>query len=148
MNAQPVRRQKVPRYPTRLEVQANPTLLEKHLPPAWKTHAEMAGLVGVLLTANACVDLAQNSGTNPTVKHAIVAPIFVHGEGRGAVGCVVVNPPVFLSEQDAMQVIREELKKAGVVLSDNKVPLHGISIPQHREVWTAYDRKVVPTSTS
>jgi hypothetical protein len=46
----------------------------------------------------------------------VVAPIFKHGEGRGSIGCVVVAPPVFLSEEEAMQIIREELAKHGVNL--------------------------------
>ncbi|MGD9128680.1 MAG: hypothetical protein PVH19_14990, partial [Planctomycetia bacterium] len=46
----------------------------------------------------------------------IVAPLFEHGEGRGAAGCVVVSPPVFLSEEEAMQIIKEELGKHGIKL--------------------------------
>jgi hypothetical protein len=57
----------------------------------------------------------------------VVAPIFEHGEGRGATGCVAVSPPEFLSEDEAMQVIREELAKqkielrAGSTLKDVKI---------------------------
>jgi hypothetical protein len=47
----------------------------------------------------------------------VVAPIFEHGEGRGATGCVVVTFPVFLSEEEAMQVIREELAEHGIDLT-------------------------------
>jgi hypothetical protein len=45
-----------------------------------------------------------------------VAPIFEHGEGRGATGCDVVVPPAFLSEEEGMQIIREELEKHGIRL--------------------------------
>ena len=48
----------------------------------------------------------------------VVAPIFEHGTGRGADGCVVVSPPVFLSEEEAVQVIREELAKQGIKLKE------------------------------
>jgi hypothetical protein len=130
MNASPVTRYKVPRYPTRLEVQADTTLLEKHMPAAWKSHAE---IVTVLLATNSCSDFAQNPAPAVINEPAVVAPIFVHGPGRGAVGCVVVNPPVFLYEQDAMQVIREELRKSGVKLSEAKVPLRAVKIPQHQQ---------------
>ena len=41
----------------------------------------------------------------------LVAPIFEHGKGRGATGCIVIAPPVFLSEEDARQAIEEELKR-------------------------------------
>lgn len=109
MKAKPAARTHVPRYPTRLEVLADPDLLKKHLPPRWKAGAEMAGAVSFLLLANAGIRGATSPASHLSVRPAVVAPIFVHGEGRGATGCEVINPPVFLSEQDAMQVIREEL---------------------------------------
>lgn len=58
-----------------------------------------------------------------------MAPIFEHGKGRSAVGCEVINPPVFLSEQDAMQVILEELKKVGITQSDAAGALSDVSVP-------------------
>jgi hypothetical protein len=147
MNSRPVTRYKTPRYPTRLEVLADHTLLEKHLPPAWKSCAEMAGVVTLLLAANSVTGVSQERMKSATGKPAVVAPIFAHGEGRGAVGCVVVNPPVFLSEQDAMQVIREQLTKAGVALSASHVALQDVVIPLYRQQWSQGDQrpKVVPT---
>jgi hypothetical protein len=147
MNARPVTRCKTPRYPTRLEVLADHTLLEKHLPPAWKSCAELAGVVTLLLATNSVTGFSREPKGGVTGKPAVVAPIFAHGEGRGAVGCVVVNPPVFLSEQDAMQVIREQLAKAGVTLSASHVALQDVVIPQYRQQWSQADRgpKVVPT---
>ena len=147
MNARPVTRYRNPHYPTRLEVLNDHTLLEKHLPPAWKSCAEMAGVVTLFLAANNCAGFSQDHMKGTTGKPAVVAPIFVHGEGRGAVGCVVVNPPVFLSEQDAMQVIREQLRKAGVALSATHVPLKDVMIPQFRQQWSQADLqpKTAPT---
>ena len=37
MEAKAVKRQATPRYPTRLEVLADRSLLEKHMPAAWKS---------------------------------------------------------------------------------------------------------------
>ncbi|MDR3675538.1 MAG: hypothetical protein P4N24_08610 [Acidobacteriota bacterium] len=147
MNSRPVSRYKTPRYPTRLEVLADHTLLEKHLPPAWKSCAEMAGVVTLLLAANNCTGYSQEDIRAVTGKPAVVAPIFAHGEGRGATGCVVVNPPVFLSEQDAMQVIREQLGKAGVTLSASHVALQDVVIPQFRQEFSqpGWNPKIVPT---
>jgi len=135
MEAKLVKRAANPRYPTRLEVLANGTLLQKHMPAAWRSCAEMASVVAILLTANSCVAEPQGSKSGKTGGAAVVAPIFEHGRGRGATGCVVVNAPVFLSEQDAMQVIREELKKAGVMLSEKGVKLSDVTIPQRVENW-------------
>lgn len=58
-----------------------------------------------------------------------VAPVFEHGTGRGATGCVVVSPPVFLSEEEGMQIIREVLAEHGVTLKSGAV-LHGVLVPQ------------------
>ncbi|MGD9127739.1 MAG: hypothetical protein PVH19_10215 [Planctomycetia bacterium] len=59
---------------------------------------------------------APTTGTQQNQNTTIVAPLFEHGEGRGAMGCVVVSPPIFLSEEEAIQVIKEELSKYGVKL--------------------------------
>ena len=58
----------------------------------------------------------------------VVAPLFEHGKGHGATGCMAISPPVFLSEDEAMQVIREELAKYGVVLKATG-PLKNVRIP-------------------
>jgi hypothetical protein len=89
----------------------------------------MAGVVTLLLAANSNMGFAKDRTKDTTGKPAVVAPIFKHGEGRGVDGCQVVTPPIFLSEQDAMQVIGEELRKAGVTLSQTKVPLKDVSAP-------------------
>lgn len=47
-------------------------------------------------------------------------PIFAHGTGRGSYGCESVAPPVFLSEEEAMQVIEEECAAQGIDLSGQK----------------------------
>ena len=47
----------------------------------------------------------------------IVAPLFERGDGRGAAGCVVVAPPVFMSEEEALTIVGEELAKYGVRLA-------------------------------
>ncbi len=131
MEPKPVKRSSAPRYPTRLEVMGNRELLEKHMPATWKSCVEMAAAATLFVTVGSC---------RFGIHQAIVAPIFEHGEGRAVAGCEVVNPPVFLSEQDAMQVVDEELAKSGLVLSDRKVKFPEISIPQRKEgesAWTA-----------
>lgn len=47
-------------------------------------------------------------------------PIFAHGTGRGSYGCESVAPPVFLSEEEAMQVIEEECAAQGIDLTGQK----------------------------
>jgi hypothetical protein len=60
-----------------------------------------------------------------------VAPIFKHGEGRGATGCVVVSPPAFLSEEEALQIVKEELAKHGVKLAAGPVLKDLTIAPRH-----------------
>ncbi|HBO43451.1 MAG TPA: hypothetical protein DD670_05880, partial [Planctomycetaceae bacterium] len=56
------------------------------------------------------------SETSPP-RVGVVAPVFEHGEGSGSTGCIVMTPPVFLSEEEAMQIIKDELAKHGIALS-------------------------------
>jgi hypothetical protein len=60
---------------------------------------------------------------------AQVAPIFPHGDGRGSFGCDAVAPPVFLSEDEARQVITEELKAAGLDAKADAQTLADVPIP-------------------
>jgi hypothetical protein len=106
MEPKPVEQSRQPGYPTRREVLAGAASLAL---------ANLAGQDIVFAGSS------EEGGT-------IVAPIFQHGEGRGATGCVVVSPPVFLSEEEAAQILREELVKHGIrlkaggTLEDVRVP--------------------------
>lgn len=93
MEPKPVQHNQQPAYPTRREV--------------------LAGAAAFALS-----NLAGRSFVfaESETGEITVAPVFAHGEGRGAVGCIVVSPPVFLSEEEGMQVLREELAKHGVEL--------------------------------
>ena len=62
-------------------------------------------------------DSAENSANN---AKPLDIPIFAHGTGRGSYGCESVAPPVFLSEEEAMQVIEEECAAQGIDLSGQK----------------------------
>jgi hypothetical protein len=87
-------------------------------PPAYPTRREvLAGVVSF-----AVVGLTEGfASAEADAKGITVAPIFQHGEGRGAGGCVVVSPPVFLSEEESMQIVKEELAKHGVQLAAGRV---------------------------
>jgi hypothetical protein len=140
MKPKPVRKYAQPKYPTRLEIAARPALLHRHQPPAWRKWPELTGAAGLFLLADmARLSAADNSpkgGPNPTQTNAvaIVAPIFQHGDGRGATGCMVMSPPVFLSEEEALQVIREEMATIGVQIRTNQTTLAGITV--ERRLWS------------
>jgi hypothetical protein len=113
MEIKPVGHVEQPGYPTRREV--------------------LAGAVSFsLLSLTKCsfVFAASEEGK------VTVAPIFKHGDGSGATGCIVMSPPVFLSEEEGMQILREELAKHGIKLKAGGT-LEGIRIPSR---WIRYER--------
>ncbi|MGD8452545.1 MAG: hypothetical protein PVJ57_12060 [Phycisphaerae bacterium] len=126
-----------PAYPTKLEVLALPRLLKAHQPPAWMANGTILAATSAFLAANVagCHSPAPTSGTQPpppSKAPAIVAPLFEHGDGRGSAGCVAVSPPVFLSEEEALQIIVEELQPHGIELSGHDVELPSV-IVKHKE---------------
>ncbi len=122
MKASPAKRYRKPKYPDKLEVLEAPAILRDHVPSTWKRSMRVTGALAIFAGAQAgmltgCISGAQ--GKHATAKHrsGMVAPIFMHGEGRGVTGCVVISPPVFLSEEEAAQVISETLAKAQITVS-------------------------------
>ncbi len=140
MKSKPVRKYASPKYPTRPEVAAQPDLLRRHLPPAWRKWPELTGAVGLFLLADPARLSAAEGSTKDSQASAqskavaIVAPVFQHGEGRGATGCIVMAPPVFLSEEEALQVIRKEMAANGVQLGTNQTTVAGITV--ERFAWS------------
>lgn len=72
----------------------------------------------------------------PILEEALV------NDGRGAFGCMCIDPPAFLSEDDALDLIRKEFAKAGLKL-DNQAPIVAdVAKPEtttHRSIKTAAD---------
>ena len=105
-----------PRYPTRREV--------------------LAGAASFALVNLAGCNFAFAESEEGKI---IVAPIFEHGEGRGVTGCVVITPPVFLSEEEGMQILREELARHGVRLKAGGT-LEGVRVPARIEKYESVDK--------
>ena len=130
-----------PSYPRHDIVLDDPSLLTAHRPNRWKKVALSAAFA--LLTGAGCgSDDSELKNTknleNPeyslnkelieidlaTTPSGLVAPIFKHGEGYGAFGCVVVSPPNYLSEAEAKEIIISVLKEYGISFKDdNKTKL-------------------------
>ncbi len=122
MDPKPVKHSRPPAYPTRRDVLAG---------------AASFALVNV--TGGSVLSAEAHAGGT------FVAPIFQHGGGIGATGCVVVSPPVFLSEEEALQVVKEELAKHGVQLTSAPV-LQDLTIAPRRTQQVEDDktsRKIV-----
>jgi hypothetical protein len=116
MEPKPVERNEQPAYPTRREVIAG---------AATFALANLAGCSFVF--------------AEPEKGQITVAPIFEHGKGRGVTGCVAVSPPSFLSEEEGMQILREELAKHGIKLKAGGT-LEGVRVPQRTTIREWVDK--------
>ena len=102
----------------------HPELL-RLVPERWQRNPHVLRI----LSGAVCLLLAAETAS------AEVAPLFVHGEGRGAFGCIAVNPPVFLSEAEARQVIVEEAGKAGLKFEPDALTIPGATLPVTNLYW-------------
>ena len=123
ISVMPVKKYNAPKYPTQTETARTPELLRK-LPSNWEKNVTIVAAVGMLsamtLTSCGIFDPKNNTGTgyNPDSENYLnVAPIFYHGEGTGAVGCMMIAPPVFLSEQEAFVIIKSVAETGGLNFS-------------------------------
>lgn len=125
----PISRYREPRYPTAEQALRDPALLRR-------TPKRFSAIPAVCaaLSATLALGLAgcqADPGAEET--NALNVPVFAHGEGIGSYGCVSVAPPVFLSEEEALSVIRDEAAKYGLECSASEktitaqLPLHNAS---------------------
>lgn len=128
MQCEKIRRYTEPRYPTFDDLRVHPELLN-HIPRRWRGNRFVLtalSLVLPLIIARQATGEDDERGQPDKLR---VAPLFIHGSGRGSFGCVVVNPPVFLSEDEARQVVQDEAKKAGVDFATDSLTLKSVSVP-------------------
>lgn len=128
MQVKPVRMKVVPQYPTQDYLETHPELLAI-VPERWQQNAlvrQVLGGVVCLVMASQSPAVAQQPATAAASR---IAPLFVHGEGFGMFGCMAVNPPVFLSEDEARKVIQEEAKKAGLEFAPDALTIPDVYVP-------------------
>ena len=123
MMLSPVRKYRGANYPTREILNRHPELL-RVLPRRWQNSPVVLGTLAGLL---AMMEQPTLQAADKNSLH--VAPIFEHGSGQGAFGCVAVSPPVFLTEAEAREVIEEEARKAGVDFAERGHKLNGVALP-------------------
>jgi hypothetical protein len=106
----PVQKYSLPKYPSLSDVCNDPVLLKK-LPTRWQRNAKVIAAAGLLsaIMISSCV--VSNADSRNFLN---VAPIFIHGGGTGSDGCVMVIPPVFLSEQEALAIIKSVAESGGL----------------------------------
>ncbi|MFH0946014.1 MAG: hypothetical protein V2A76_12515 [Planctomycetota bacterium] len=139
---QPVRLYRDPRFPTWADVRRDHSLLLEHVPLSWiaggrARRALIASCLGLTAGTDLACSQAPSEGAEGTADNPLgpVAAVFEHGEGRGAYGCIAVCPPVFLSEEEARQVIGEELSRQGLKLEPDGKTLRDIPDRRHFFDW-------------
>jgi len=154
MKVSPVREYPAPRYPRAVEAAREPALL-RAVPARWAAGSRLAVLLGAgmaapallagkTLAADAPAPAGQSGEAAPKAGEGRVrrnnagdlllkvAPLLeeaLRKDGRGAFGCVVVDPPTFLSEEEAVGIIRRELAAAGLKLADKGPTLPNVTRP-------------------
>jgi hypothetical protein len=151
----PLQAYKEPGYPGKEFFAAHPGRLLSYVPTTWVNKPLALGTLLAFIcsgsiTASATDSLPQstrqkenrvNTGaieqnTSQREETIAIAPLFIHGSGVGSTGCVVVSPPVFLSEPEALEIILTELKNAGFQFDTNDYIVPGLFT---REVSLEYD---------
>jgi len=161
MNAKitPVKKTAAPKYPDQYAVELDKLLLA-HKPLRWSA-VSVAGTVlsaVVMMGLAGCSDFGtvtmgdpvpQPYYTEPSSSDddlftlgevaPVRTPLFEHGEGIGMYGCLMVNAPVFVSEDDAFAIIRDEFAKENMKVERGGGQAENIPIP---EMHANYDAQI------
>ncbi len=112
----PTKFYRTPKYPTAEAVNANPLLLRR-VPKRWLAKPAVCAALTFTVTSGlfscASSDTSSETTTAAEVATAPSVPLFEHGDGRGTYGCVAVTSPLFLTEDEAAQVIIDEASRLG-----------------------------------
>ena len=85
-------------------------------------------VIGLVLLLAACATASGASGPRMLPQHAVVAPIFDHGEGRAADGSALPVPAVYFPSDEAISIIIERAAKKGVRFVENyRHPIAGVT---------------------
>ncbi|MEA4917622.1 hypothetical protein [Proteiniphilum sp.] len=149
MEIKPVHNSRKPDYPTIELFIQYPVLLSRHIPSNWLKNKFVAtSLMAFLVSGcgtgttrkseaieivdsleayysdddDSLADIPQSVVTN-------VAPIFAHGSGQGSTGCIVMSPPVFLSEEEAIKIILDKLAAEGYYFTRKNCPTFSFDGP-------------------
>ena len=128
MKLQPVSRYRNSGYPTRHILDSQPELL-RVTPRRWHTNAAVLAA----LTSASLIIATRWAAADDAKQPSRVAPIFTHGEGQGVFGCVAVNPPVILSEDEARYVVVQELAAAGLKMTADVKTLPDLIVGKDNE---------------
>lgn len=148
MEIKPVKLKRNPGYPTIKTFAENPALLSKNIPFSWIRNQYAATTLATFILCG-CGNQSNTQKEKPelvivnkdftknkfleiqSVKQDAVkiARIFSHGDGSGAIGCMVMSPPVFISEDEARKIIFTALKAENIDISTANTPVLKFTAP-------------------
>lgn len=174
MRVRPVRRAAEPRYPTRDALRDHPELLE-FVPERWRHNglvlAVLGGVVSLILACQAQA-AGQQAAAAPgaTADEVPVAsrpvidvvqvpmPAFIGlhtvpivSTSQGAFGCMAINPPMYLTEADARQVLQDEAKRAPWKPTSGALTVRAVTyadVGKYPSCWYLNSRKQNPAPGS
>jgi len=142
MEIKPVKIKRKPGYPTIKTFIENPELLSKNVPFAWIRNQYAATTLATFILCG-CGNQSNAQKEKPAIvvvsndihtdkpteiqnqkqDSVKIAKIFSHGDGSGAIGCVVESPPVLISEDEARKIIFAALKAENIDFSITETPV-------------------------
>ena len=160
MEIKSVNNSRQPNYPTIELFIKHPELLSRNIPNSWLKNKFVSTSLAAFLLYGGGTSVAQeseetnvvntikdsNSDTKKPQKKkedvTNIAPVFAHGEGNGSIGCIVVAPPVFLSEDEAIKIILDKLRAEGYNFSTENCPAMSFKVLPLADEWSKGKTKV------
>lgn len=157
MNVQPLKEYTLRPLPKQREFSMDSSF-EKPSSNRWQQAARLAGSCAALQWMIGCSPADAEMATVPVAPSSLspdqnhseneqpiaqkvpqVIPLLeeaLANDGRGAFGCMAINPPAFLSEDDALDLIRKEFAKAGLTLDTQAPTVADVAKPE-TVTWSA-----------
>ncbi|MHB9130904.1 MAG: hypothetical protein ACYDBB_07410 [Armatimonadota bacterium] len=143
MELKPIKGYTTPSFPTRATLDAHPELL-RLVPRRWRENAlVLSALTTACLLMSGCRTQSAEAQSSNTPSR--IAPLFIHGEGRGAFGGKPLSiATIFLPEDEARAIIQDEAKHAGLAFKPDMQTLKDIAMPVTDVNPPATDAKTKP----
>jgi hypothetical protein len=143
MKIEPVKKIDNPNYPTIQKFVESPHLLSKNVPASWlKNKFVITALTAFVLSGGVVINeqgslKADNQVGNKNMEVKIpeediqnmkrkpldLAPMFASAQFSAVPPCIAVSPPVYISEDDAVELIKEAFNDEGFSFINEKCPV-------------------------
>lgn len=153
MKISPVRKYKTPTYPALKDFLTQKNILQNNVPNKWINNKVVSTALAFFFLSSSANSKKNIIETKESIeihdkdqsendfidihnvnKISSIAPLFLYGDGKGASGCVVINPPVFMSEVDARQIIESTLMKEGIIFDKKNYKIEGLFF-EEKNYW-------------